>query len=74
MLTVDAFLHAAQMRPTARDYWLSRLAVSDDDFVWKTLQRVPDRRISMSHRKFAYENMMFNRGRLLAARPGMGND
>jgi hypothetical protein len=73
MLVVDAFFHAAQRRPSARDYWLSRLAATDDGFVHRTLQRIPDRRISMVYRKFAYEIIRFNRGRLLAARPGIGN-
>jgi hypothetical protein len=73
MLTVDTFLHAAHRRPHARDYWLSQLEATDKDFVRGTLQRIPDTRISTSYRKFAYEIIMFNLGRLMAARTRIGN-
>ncbi len=73
MLTVDAFLRAAQRCPEGRDYWLSRLRAVDGDFVRRTLQRIPDRVISTPYRNFAYEIIMFNRGRLLAARSGISN-
>jgi hypothetical protein len=72
-LGLPAFLHGAQRRLHARDYWLSQLEATDGDFVRGALQRIPERRISTSYRKFAYEIITFNRGRLLAARTRTGN-
>jgi hypothetical protein len=66
MPAVDAFFYAAKQRPGARDYWLSRLESTKDIFVYSALRQIPDGLISASHRKFAYEIIMFNRGRLLA--------
>lgn len=74
MSTVDAFLRAAARRPIARGYWLSRLSATDGSFVRTTLQRIPDALISRRHREFAYEIIMFNRGRLLVVPMRPGND
>ncbi|WP_225413171.1 HipA domain-containing protein [Stigmatella hybrida] len=73
MLAMDAFFYAARQRPAARGYWLSRLESTQDSFVHKALQQIPDGLISTAHRKFAYEIIMFNRGRLLDARTRDGD-
>lgn len=70
MATTDAFFHASQRRTLARDYWLDRLRATTEEFVRVALQRIPDERITATHRRFARALLMHNRGRLLAAQAG----
>lgn len=65
LLTVEAFSHAIEDRPRAREYWLGRLnALTHEDIV-RVFNDVPADCISEVSRTFAIEMVLENRRRLL---------
>ncbi|MFN7922823.1 MAG: hypothetical protein U0Q16_22145 [Bryobacteraceae bacterium] len=65
LLTVDAFMTAAQLEPVAALQWLRKLAQIDTESLRKVLLLVPDERLPESAREFASRMLLHNRGRLL---------
>ncbi|MFN1141778.1 hypothetical protein [Serratia quinivorans] len=65
LLTTDAFRHAVENRPVAREYWLSKLRDLSEVSITQVFTNVPAECISECARKFAILMVLENRRRLL---------
>jgi hypothetical protein len=66
--TIEAFLEAEKIKPTAAQGWLLRLGALTDDTIREELQQVPPNRITAVAVDFASALLRHNRDRLLATR------
>lgn len=66
LLTIDAFIQAARLKPRAASAWLNRLRAIDAQRSGEVLSLVPPSRISSDASDFAAKILELNRERLLA--------
>lgn len=63
--TLEAFAEAAKIRPSAVDYWVSKLIGITPEEFRNILAQIPDTEISGPARDFAYRMLELNRQRIL---------
>jgi hypothetical protein len=66
LLTLDAFIEAAKLRPLAAEAWLGRLPQISDREIKDVFDQVPRDRITRDGKAFALRILELNRNRLLA--------